>query len=305
MSRRPGGRLVRAVVPMAVCAALAGVPLWGAPPVRAITPEQAAAAGYIPNPAPALARITIDDVTPRVLDDAGAGGPPAVGTRAGVPTITVSGTISNVGDTPLESVDVRLQRGPRAAGAESVRAPLVWSEPSFGVRGEFVQVAAALDPGESVTYRVSMPAREAPGRPGPDLQLTEPGVYPLLVNVNGTPEGGSPARLDDARTLRDLLSTLDTALLPWIVASQTVPVLAIAPIVLVILGSLGFSGVAPKAVIAMYLCFFPVTVAMVQGLRSPQRIETEMMHTYAASRWQALWMPVSYTHLTLPTSDLV
>ena len=84
--------------------------------------------------------------------------------------------------------------------------------------------------------------------------------------------------------------TLDRALLPWIVASQSVPVLAIAPIVLVILGSLGFAGVAPKAVIAMYLCFFPVTVAMVQGLRSPQVIETEMMHTYAASRWQALWM---------------
>ena len=83
--------------------------------------------------------------------------------------------------------------------------------------------------------------------------------------------------------------TLDRALMPWIVASQTVPVLAIAPIVLVILGSMGFSGTAPKAVIAMYLCFFPVTVAMVAGLRSPQVIETEMMHTYAASRWQSLW----------------
>ncbi len=90
--------------------------------------------------------------------------------------------------------------------------------------------------------------------------------------------------------------TLDRALLPWIVASQSVPVLAIAPIVLVILGSLGFAGVAPKAVIAMYLCFFPVTVAMVQGLRSPLRIETEMLHTYAASRWQALWL------LRLPAS---
>ena len=84
--------------------------------------------------------------------------------------------------------------------------------------------------------------------------------------------------------------TLDRALLPWIVASQTVPVLAIAPIVLVILGSLGFSGVAPKAAIAMYLCFFPVTVAMVQGLRSPQRIDTELLHTYAATRWQAFWL---------------
>ncbi len=90
--------------------------------------------------------------------------------------------------------------------------------------------------------------------------------------------------------------TLDRALLPWIVASQTVPVLAIAPIVLVILGTLGFEGVAPKAVIAMYLCFFPVTVAMVQGLRSPQKIEAEMLHTYAATRWQALWL------LRLPAS---
>ncbi len=90
--------------------------------------------------------------------------------------------------------------------------------------------------------------------------------------------------------------TLDRALLPWVVASQSVPVLAIAPIVLVILGSIGLSGVAPKAVIAMYLCFFPVTVAMVQGLRSPQVIETEMLHTYAATPWQALWM------LRLPAS---
>jgi len=90
--------------------------------------------------------------------------------------------------------------------------------------------------------------------------------------------------------------TLDKALLPWIVASQTVPVLAIAPIVLVILGTLGFSGLLPKATIAMYLCFFPVTVAMVQGLRSPQRLETELIHTYSATRIQAFWM------LRLPAS---
>jgi NitT/TauT family transport system permease protein len=40
----------------------------------------------------------------------------------------------------------------------------------------------------------------------------------------------------------------------------------------------------------MYLCFFPVTVAMVQGLRAPQRIETELLQTYAASRWQTFWL---------------
>lgn len=90
--------------------------------------------------------------------------------------------------------------------------------------------------------------------------------------------------------------TLERALLPWVVASQTVPVLAIAPIVLIVLGSLGFTGTLPKAVIAMYLCFFPVTVAMVQGLRAPATIETELMHTYAATRVQAFWM------LRLPAS---
>jgi NitT/TauT family transport system permease protein len=90
--------------------------------------------------------------------------------------------------------------------------------------------------------------------------------------------------------------TLERALMPWIVASQTVPVLAIAPIVLVVLGSLGFAGLLPKAVISMYLCFFPITVAMVQGLRAPQTIEQELMHTYAAGRWQTLWL------LRLPSS---
>ncbi|WP_318378560.1 ABC transporter permease [Enterobacter sp.] len=84
--------------------------------------------------------------------------------------------------------------------------------------------------------------------------------------------------------------TLDKALLPWIVASQTIPVLAIAPIVLIILGSLGITGLLPKATIAMYLCFFPVTLATVQGLRSPQKMEMELVHTWAASRIQTFWM---------------
>lgn len=90
--------------------------------------------------------------------------------------------------------------------------------------------------------------------------------------------------------------TLDKALLPWIVASQTVPVLAIAPIVLVILGSLGITGLMPKAVIAMYLCFFPVTIAMVQGLRAPQKLELELLHTYGTGKINTFWL------LRLPSS---
>ncbi|MES2228775.1 MAG: ABC transporter permease [Pseudomonadota bacterium] len=83
--------------------------------------------------------------------------------------------------------------------------------------------------------------------------------------------------------------TLDRSLFPWIIASQTVPVLAIAPIVIVILGSMGMTGVFPKAIISMYLCFFPVAVALVKGLRSPGVIEMELLHTYAASKRDTFW----------------
>lgn len=89
---------------------------------------------------------------------------------------------------------------------------------------------------------------------------------------------------------------LDRALLPWIVASQTIPVLAIAPIVLVILGSLGITGLLPKAVIAMYLCFFPITIAMVQGLRAPDKLQMELFHTYAVTSVDTLKL------LRLPSS---
>ena len=83
--------------------------------------------------------------------------------------------------------------------------------------------------------------------------------------------------------------TLDRSLFPWVIASQTVPVLAIAPIIIVILGSMGMTGVFPKAIISMYLCFFPVAVALVKGLRSPGVIEMELLHTYAASRRDTFW----------------
>lgn len=83
--------------------------------------------------------------------------------------------------------------------------------------------------------------------------------------------------------------TLDRSLFPWIVASQTVPVLAIAPIVIVILGSMGMTGLFPKAIISMYLCFFPVAVALVKGLRSPGVIEMELLYTYAASKRDTFW----------------
>jgi NitT/TauT family transport system permease protein len=77
--------------------------------------------------------------------------------------------------------------------------------------------------------------------------------------------------------------TLDTSLMPWVIASQTIPILAIAPMVVVVLGSVGLTGLLPKALISMYLCFFPITIGMVKGLRSPDVLSLELMHTWNAT----------------------
>jgi NitT/TauT family transport system permease protein len=82
---------------------------------------------------------------------------------------------------------------------------------------------------------------------------------------------------------------LQKSLLPWIIASQTVPILAIAPIVIVVLGSLGLKGLVPKAQISAYLCFFPVAIGMVKGLTSPETMQLDLMRTYSADRWQTFW----------------
>jgi NitT/TauT family transport system permease protein len=85
------------------------------------------------------------------------------------------------------------------------------------------------------------------------------------------------------------VKTLDRSLMPWIIASQTIPILAIAPMVIVILGSIGMVGLVPKAIIAMYLCFFPVTIGMVKGLRSPDPLQLDLMRTYSATQLEVFW----------------
>ncbi len=81
----------------------------------------------------------------------------------------------------------------------------------------------------------------------------------------------------------------DMSVMPWIIASQTVPILAIAPMIIVVLNAVGLTGLLPKAMISTYLSFFPVVVGMVTGLRSPDRLQLDLLRTYGASRWQAFW----------------
>jgi NitT/TauT family transport system permease protein len=96
------------------------------------------------------------------------------------------------------------------------------------------------------------------------------------------------------------IKALDRSLMPWIITSQTIPILAIAPMVIVVLGAINITGLIPKALISTYLSFFPVTVGMVKGLRSPEVMLLDLMRTYNASAAQTFWrlrVPASVPYL--------
>lgn len=96
---------------------------------------------------------------------------------------------------------------------------------------------------------------------------------------------------------------MDMSVMPWAIASQTIPILAVAPIIVVVVSNLPALNAAvssgwisedtkllvPKALISAYLSFFPVVVGMVAGLRSPNAMDLDLMRTYSASRPQTLW----------------
>jgi NitT/TauT family transport system permease protein len=93
---------------------------------------------------------------------------------------------------------------------------------------------------------------------------------------------------------------MDMSVMPWAIASQTIPILAIAPMIIVVLNSIGLSGLIPKAIISAYLSFFPVVVGMVKGLRSPDAMQLDLLRTYNASRratFLTLRLPASMPYL--------
>ncbi len=88
----------------------------------------------------------------------------------------------------------------------------------------------------------------------------------------------------------------ERSLLPWIVASQTVPIIAIAPMLVVVLGQYGVQGWLPKAIIAAYIAFFPIAIGVAKGLKSPDPLSLDLMKTYNANNWQ------TYLKLRFPAS---
>lgn len=93
---------------------------------------------------------------------------------------------------------------------------------------------------------------------------------------------------------------MDMSVMPWAIASQTIPILAVAPMIIVVLSSMGVQGLVPKAIISAFLSFFPVLVGMVKGLRSPDQMQLDQLATYNASRAQILMtlrLPASMPYL--------
>ncbi|GAY18662.1 hypothetical protein MSZK_53880 [Mycobacterium sp. shizuoka-1] len=152
-------------------------------------PTTAPAAAGEPGSAPFL-QVRVDSVSPDLI------------TTTSEPTVTVTGTVTNVGDRPVRDVVARLEHAGAVTSSAGLRTNLDGPNDQFRPVGEFTTVAAEMQRGQAVGFTFSYPIRS---QTAPSLGIDQPGVYPLLVNINGTPDYGDAARLDDARFLLPVL----------------------------------------------------------------------------------------------------
>ncbi len=161
--QRPGITAILALLVLLLCA----------PPVDA-APDAAS-----------LLTLRIDNVTPDVV------------TTSSEPTVTVTATVTNVGDRTVRDVSARLEHGPAVSTSGALRTSL-YVGGQFAPVGDFVSVAPRLDRGQTAGFTVRVPLRAVEK---PSLEIDAPGVYPMLATVDGTPEDDEPTRLDEARFL--------------------------------------------------------------------------------------------------------
>jgi hypothetical protein len=131
-------------------------------------------------------RVRIDQVTPDVV------------TTTSQPVITVSGTVINIGDRPVRDVMVRLEHAAPVTASAGLRTTLDGGTDQYQPAADFLTVAPELQRGQQAGFTLSAPLRSLSK---PSLGIDQPGIYPILVNANGTPDYGAPARLDNARFL--------------------------------------------------------------------------------------------------------
>ena len=131
-------------------------------------------------------QVRIDQVTPQVV------------TTTSEPVVTVTGTVANIGDRSVRDVMIRLEHAPAVPSSAGLRTTLDGDTDQYQAAEDFVTVSPELRRGQKTKFTLSAPMRSASKH---SLDIGAPGVYPLLVNVNGTPDYGEPARLDNARFL--------------------------------------------------------------------------------------------------------
>jgi hypothetical protein len=159
---------------------LVGVLTW----LAASLTLPSAAAGE-PGATP-FVQVRIDQVTPQVA------------TTTSDPVVTVAGIVTNIGDRPVRDVMVRLEHAPAVTASSGLRTNLDGDTDQYDAVADFLTVSPELQRGQKARFSLSAPMRSATKH---SLDIGAPGVYPLLVNVNGTPDYGEPARLDNARFL--------------------------------------------------------------------------------------------------------
>ncbi|MGB6182583.1 MAG: glycoprotein [Rhodococcus sp. (in: high G+C Gram-positive bacteria)] len=135
--------------------------------------------------------LSVDEVTPTTVS------------TSSPPVLTVRGTVTNVGDRPVSEISVRLQRAPAIRSSPELRTTITADQDRFDTVGPFETLGenlpdGTLKRGASLPFELSLPLRSVTEA---SLDLDRPGIYPVMVNVNGTPTYGQQARLDDAAFL--------------------------------------------------------------------------------------------------------
>jgi Family of unknown function (DUF6049) len=141
-----------------------------------------------PHPPAPLARLELSDLSPRMV------------TVSSAPALRVTGRVVNAGDHALSQLGIRLQRGD-AVDSDAAVTGALRGDAETPLVTRIQPVPGDLPPGHSSPFQFDVPLRDAPD----SLQITQPGVYPLVVNLNGKPDVGGPTRLASVRLLLPVL----------------------------------------------------------------------------------------------------
>ncbi|SDH54399.1 hypothetical protein SAMN05216553_12714 [Lentzea fradiae] len=139
---------------------------------------------------PQFLRLDIARLTPRFV------------TSDSPATVTISGSIVNIGDRKVSDIVLRLERGESLDSEDDLRKALREPAAAEAVQPRFTQVTDALEPGQQQDFTLEVPLR---GTDPTSIRIDEPGIYPILANVNGRPDYGGQARLAALSTLLPVL----------------------------------------------------------------------------------------------------